>query len=147
MGDKGRIAIYISDTWPFAEQWSFSPQTVCCCKQKTKCLLCSLNWTGPSINTVREKHRRSAWTLSKTEISMHTLPERNPDQHEQCQRETQEISMNTQKRRSAWTLSQRNTDQHEHRHRETQEISMNTETQEISMNTLSERNRRSAWTH
>ena len=32
----------IGDTWPFADQWSFSRQTVCCCKQKTKR---SLYWT------------------------------------------------------------------------------------------------------
>ncbi len=35
---------YISDTWPFAEQWSFSAQTVCCCRQKTRR---SLYWTEP----------------------------------------------------------------------------------------------------
>ena len=35
---------YISDTWPFAEQWSFSAQTVSSCKQKTKR---SLYWTQP----------------------------------------------------------------------------------------------------
>ena len=34
----------IGDTRPFAEQWSFSAQTVCCCKQKTKS---SLYWTEP----------------------------------------------------------------------------------------------------
>ncbi len=33
-----------SCTWPFAERWSFSAQTVCCCKQKTKR---SLDWTDP----------------------------------------------------------------------------------------------------
>ncbi len=35
----------ISDTWLLAEQWSFSAQTACYCKQKTKR---SLNWTERS---------------------------------------------------------------------------------------------------
>ncbi len=39
-----------SDTWPFAEQWSFSAQTACCCKQKTKH---SLGWTDPSCHRLR----------------------------------------------------------------------------------------------
>ena len=57
-----------SDTWPFAEHWSFSAQTVCCCKQKTKH---SLGWTGPrSEHNERFVERLLYWTTVHSERSL-----------------------------------------------------------------------------
>ena len=44
MSDKGRIGIYISDTWPFAEQWSFSPRRLFVVANRTQNVRC-VRWT------------------------------------------------------------------------------------------------------
>ncbi len=60
----------ISDTCPFAEQWSFSAQTVCCCKQKTKR---SLGWTDPRKQNVRCTERSPCAWRKQPKISEWTV--------------------------------------------------------------------------